>query len=502
MTTTQQLHKYFVSLELDDPGGSPLAGDINSAVFSRAAVCIISAHLFNKISPELKNGDLIDGNRWSIFHNNARDIVVLIPEAYRKNILADHALSEELVRWNGGKPPRRTLKSGEVATAGTGPVVDDSFLEKFRQIFGKSDARKAFFMIGHGGGGTQPFIVSIHKSFWEKFFITLHEIGGVTCLYLNSCTCGAANIVGIQNMLAKLANKDAAFVYYPIIIQATSDTPTASPLVEHLSEFFRALEAWLAKPNKPAGLEIALRSLYPNGTRIDELPSVRLPGKISFFRAVDMGDTIALTFAKMRKTALKNMFQKLPNRLVVPAFVRFIQVYPANVMDLAIKISVSDLNVLPQFISKNPGNGVHMMGTIESGNAKVLDIMTRCFFKESGKIHNRAWFIRRLIGSDGALEHVVVFKYKEMPKDGARLQRLILMYHDPAKGEYVRIQSQWPFQEDASDIVRETMSREEFWSKEHDIFIQTQPLPEVLEQASGGNETVQSLGLSFEEWKA
>lgn len=106
-------------------------------------------------------------------------------------------------------------------------------------------------------------------------------------------------------LTAPLANNDFSMSHppYPIVMQATTDEMTLVGGTENLSEFFNMLDKYLkyckspCKTSMPTPVSVseAVQQLYKAYPHISRLPSIRLQGVNSFFRAIPVDDMNIVT---------------------------------------------------------------------------------------------------------------------------------------------------------------------------------------------------------------
>ena len=137
---------------------------------------------------------------------------------------------------------------------------------------------------------------------------------------------------------------------YIIVVQATSDVPTATyPL---FGTFFNQLDDAFDRENLSYKDEKKIQEIIKyylkvsSDPKFQSLPSIRLPGTATFFRAIDIGDMEIVTWTRLQAMRLEKKLAGLHAKklgavmpesseieLPIKQGTKYVQIFPCNLMD-------------------------------------------------------------------------------------------------------------------------------------------------------------------------
>ncbi len=291
------------------------------------------------------------------------------------------------------------------------------------------DRPSRFYLCGHGiyaVGFYHPapgIIAAISSPDIKNFFTTLSTLGA-EFLFINSCYSAGTNLLALQNAIREID--------YPVVLKVTSGivsagTINSNAMFTKLDEFLKNDSFWALEfaadkdKRRPAIADVIAASgpQYPVS-----LPSIRLPGKFNFFRAIDRGEMEIITTSKIiekgvSKTlelvaqsknsdkaiadeAKQKLRQPLEIEFQIKPDVQYVQIFPTDLTDFKFVIQGS---TLPKFISKQPGTGQHFIGEITYNSNEKDETSARTEFIDNGFVKifgiqfyaadsSKCWFIK------------------------------------------------------------------------------------------------------------
>lgn len=536
----------YLTFEQDDHNLAVLKS-VEFALYHKIpALC--SAHVIGNFNKKPAIISRFINREYSLLLNNVEDLGVIIPvplDSIKNFILqpnespesADARLAElvrEEVENKYGFKNLKYVKPDDLieklVAIGSKKVDDNKFddlIMNFKTMIDetRSSHPVSFFVVGHGQKGR--LIASIPSKSLDTFFSALTMLN-TQFIYIDSCYVAGKNLVKMQNNLQTNIKQKKA-VDYAIVVQATSDMVTSG--VGNLNAFFTTLNEFLEKPLWAFGGRKLLSKEKPKPTITQvinalgirhsaALPSVRLPGTQSFFRAVDLDNMEIITMQKLRTLRLdqKLLIQsgRFIRKVIVPKrdvgtlnleiegpredeepkitirispSIKWIQIYPLNLHDCIFEIEGQNI---PKFISKIPGQAQHYIGSIKyATNSEgrpynaLHDFIQKAFarifdYSEAVPSSLKAWFI----DSFDLIACGVPYSFKKIA---------VQLY--PSASSYYQLE--YVYEDSANNLWRVSdfsrgggfANKQEF--KDSIKFLQdaTVPWRKSLYEATGGGET-------------
>ena len=359
---------------------------------------IVSGHMLKKLIEKYVDvGRFFESRQWTLFAHASDGLYVIIPENIKDKAALNSEYGFKAVEGPISDPTTLSIKFEE-----TGKMIHG--LEEIIDI-SKNHVRQ-FFLIGHGG---ERVIANVKNELLGKLLSTLANLK-TKFLYVDTCNVAGQNLLEIQKNLQEIIaqkSKENLKVNYIIVLQATTDVPTSgAPL---FATFFKKLETiFNEKEDISYHEEKQIQEIVRQSVSHEEssaLPSIRLPGATTFFRAIDLGNTEVITWTKLQTMRASNAFKL--TTIPIKNGVQFIQIYPFNLMDCIFDIKATEV---PKFISKIPGDAQHFIGGIKYASSKndltqAIDKLLKDGFIEvfptytdpsiqSKPLTNKCWFIK------------------------------------------------------------------------------------------------------------
>ncbi len=372
-----------------------------------------------------------------------------------------------------------------------------------------------FYLVGHGGS---KLIAAIPINLFDNFLFELAEIG-TEFIYIDTCYAAGSNLLIIQSALEKIIAKQieekekskkathSPGINYAIVIQATSDVVTTEKIGNPKAMFLK-LDTFLQNPvwvlefgpgvEKPAiTISDVISALGIKD--VSALPSIRMPGKLQFFRPINIGNMEIITESRLIEDGVKKILEliaesKNPNKIIadeakkrlqgplginisITPDIKYIQIFPIDLMDFTFVIQKT-----PKFISKLPGKGQHFIGKIIDTNNEnsveqlIYNSFAYIFTYAPGYKKPRCWFIKSVeIPIRGKITTVKNLAIKLYPQQEIGI---LLYAYINEKGEYIISEGKGP----------ELQNKKAFESTINEWFKETIPSQETLTEATGGIE--------------
>lgn len=424
-----------------------------------------------------------------------------------------------------------------------------------------------FYLEGHGRPGS---ISAIPIDIFNNFLLKLSAIG-TEFIYLVSCYTAGTNLLRIQSSLTNIITKqieekellkqaykqklreyewlmeqrmtsepekfptpeiyrtsypEPRQTYFPgidyaIVIQATSDVPTRG--TGNINAMLTKLDTFLQEP--VWALKVGSGAEKPKITitdvisatglnRADSLPSIRLPGKSSFFRSINIGKTEIINESTLIKKGVKRTLEliaksKSPDKtvaaeaqktlkgnlgieIIIKPDIQFIQIFPIDLTDFTLIIQGAAV-----FISKLTGKGQHFIGKIiiDTNYKDINELINHRFFDifhtKQGYYQDRCWFIKfvdaQINGIKTHIKKLVIHLYASYTKKRTYEYACI-----NEKGEYMiynqkekSTEEEIEFSTEASESL---IDKAEYESEVYSWFRSTIPTQATLTEATGGVE--------------
>lgn len=272
-------------------------------------------------------------------------------------------------------------------------------IDQFKEIINPASPQHPtrFYLTGHG---TPGIIADIPIENFKDLIEILANIN-TQFFYIDSCNAAGLNLVTIQEQIQEIIQeslkkhlktvpeKDFPItkIKFFICIQATTDYASLA-LNNNFSAFFDLLDQYF-KPlyQGKKSIDNILKTLSAQNIEIENLISVRYPGTTTFFRSADLGKMKIITWYELQRLKLEQAIENLrekrrikkgfmtfseatqPINIPTPSLItlsieegiKYLQIFPCNLMDCFIDIQSKDV---PQFISKIPGPASHYIAKI------------------------------------------------------------------------------------------------------------------------------------------
>ncbi|OQA36326.1 MAG: hypothetical protein BWY54_00137 [Candidatus Dependentiae bacterium ADurb.Bin331] len=176
-----------------------------------------------------------------------------------------------------------------------------------------NSSRKRLILFGHGlyeKKNFPGFIASLTIADYRDFLQFLNVIN-VDLLYVVSCYSGGNNLLKTYQLNDELISKPISLNYFLIIGAVTDNSAAAVSTQIDFIEFFQMVDNFFA-PKKSSNVKFGDVAKLLWGKIIHNIPSVRFPGSINYFKAIEIDKYLeVITYAK--STALT-----IPPRLLLP----------------------------------------------------------------------------------------------------------------------------------------------------------------------------------------
>jgi len=306
--------------------------------------------------------------------------------------------------------------------------------------------------------------------------------------YLLSCYCSGSNALKIQNILSGTVTDERCSsisqLDFPVIFQCCTDI-VACPIIENFPQFFAAMQEW---DNEDASscdclaqkMNDQFMKATPKIKRFANYPIVRMP-KTCAFQAVPFPSTIVISEPIATAQTIE-----------APADKEMIQISPADLTQLTIHMSDGQL---PCIISRVQGRSHHFIGSIttqaqgtiaEIINASFLNGIIRADEKDFFcGVSDKAWFIETLTIADKETIHgLAVFKgsLKHATHQAIAVYRA-------SKDQYFRLTMALPTFTQNNDITKEEIDESTYVQTLQEIYWQTLPNQDALDEATHKSES-------------
>lgn len=491
--------------------------DQDVIVVATASMMNVLKELYKKCGQDKEMVRLVEGATANGYISIYNDYVVLIPKKYQDIPLSNFGFNQASLRqmgvWNMFNTCLPRINIG---------------IKNFIDLFLKADDpmqlnAKQFFISGHGAEATD--IVGLAPARYMELLQQLNTIH-TEFVYVASCYAGGANLLRMHNLLEeKQGELDIGALNYIFVIGATTDEIARVMLGgSSLRDFFTALNAFLGSPRmylklpmqrRPSvGISDVLDTLYRSVPDLTNIWSVRFPGVNTFFRA-GADDVLIITYAGLKRYILESQFKYILDKkkgLAVPQEMpkpsidvskskRAVLVYPVDVRGINFLFFPGQM-IYPLFISAIPGKAFHMIEQMR-GELFFRGLIWGIFFRplatgeEYFGVSNKAWFIGEVLSSNQSLRNVVVVKM-------IKGKSILLNVEESGKGKVYRLATfKLPISIDnfasAGYVEHFEISKSVYDELIRIIKDITMPLPEAIREASGRNETVESVNSAFAE---
>lgn len=351
---------------------------------------------------------------------------------------------------------------------------------------------KYFYIAGHGldsiddakfeWGGAAIAEMQIHLL--VNLLETLNLIN--TCsAYIVSCYSAGINAQKVQNILSGTISDERCAcldkLEYPVVIQCSGDIASCL-IIEHFPQFFTTMQEWYYQDADSIDcLAQKITSQFMDSTqkmtRFANYPMIRMP-KTGYFQALPLPGTIIISEPIKEEQIIEAPTEK-----------EMVQVYPADLRQLTIHMPDEQL---PAIVSRVAGRSHHFIGSIttkafgtvdEVVNATLLNGIISAGDNEFFcGVSDKAWFVGKLtIANKDEIDGLVVFK------GSLKLaKRQAIAVYRTAKNEYIRLTIPLPWT--ANKVQKEKIDEATYIQTVEDIYWQTMPAPDALDEATHKSE--------------
>lgn len=445
----------------------------------------------------------LTSDKWVLYTNQTSEFIIGIPKSYVSSLDFKNPKNLSAIGLNTNVLQRimpdaltkildeRQNNFDKALLTNPKVTLEPFNLEHLKKIFFNPAARKRIFLIGHGlfagklleeklkeqASMIKAIIAGMRVDDFQKFLEFLNTIG-TDFLYVSSCYSGGYNsLQGFQKQSDEIAMKPLSLNYF-VIVGALTDEATRGGTLK-FGEFFKALNKFFTPSTtlKDPFTEI----LKPVSNKlIQNLPSLRYPGSANYQKVIDVDKkTEIITYATATAAAIEKKPKMIKNK-------EAILLYP-----IEIKVPLKIEGDIPQLISMIPGHAFHILKEIDIP-AKIDDLIRkmflffvlpteRIFLLDQLSVNN-------FTGSglpNGILTNVMIHK-KPMKwggiiigKVGNQFYKADLNY-DRTTGNLTQIIFNPIEQNAAQNIIQ-------------DAVLKIKVEPEAVKQASGGQESLESL---------
>lgn len=430
----------YVTCEIVDPDKAVIF-DIQQAVdegipciISSSLITAICTHYYDKIEKSIE-----EANRWSAFFNADEDFVVLLPRKYSPGLLKEYGFStveiagSPYLRHIENKMFRSTFYDKDLYSHHKPQRYEKRpvFISNFKKLFDSTrNIPKRIYMDGHGEEPETDKPARIAGMNIEDFirFLSILMVLNTEFLYIITCYASGINTIAVQEQITRQQERTpfssiSSKINFPIVFQATTDATTFNPLYKpRFGSFFRVLDKWLAeshlfmgKPKMGLRLSDVLKTLYDIMPDVFRLPSVRLPGTNSFFRAAEVDKMLVVTYIWFQKYLRESgqlpllpqgrtfKLVEKPVPFLVSPEIQYILLYPCNLLGLSLSIGRTEKG--PIFISKIPGPAQHFIKELNCPQLTPIELLNEFLLEATVQTYGgrpmprapKAWFIEHVL---------------------------------------------------------------------------------------------------------
>lgn len=456
-----------------------------------------------KIKNALAN--LKDESKWQVYANQAGDFAFLLPKSYYPNETASSLGFNAQIQKIAGSQIASTFNQKKSA-----PININNLKSMFDP---KSDVRKRIFLNGHGTTKTEYSKEAYVAQMDHQQYIAFLNFFNPTTdfLFVFSCYAAGSNLMRMYKDQLD-TNKEIftqASLSFPIALGAITDAPVGTKLqTPNFKAFFKALDTYLANPRK-GSLKSALNEIYKLA-EISAIPTIRFPGSESFFRAVEVDDKVKmLTMVGLKAYELEYKLKgaqvpplelnNLDAILIYPAIINI----PLKIVPVVKKNEWGSEEIKTTIIPMISGNSYQIIDSINAADSNLQDIAS--IFDWPGKL-SKAIFVKKIICKDGVYENVTVqhkgysINYvikiiSSMPGKPGSLS--FAEYKD----SYVQIDySAAGWAEHIKHTNLKKLNNEEGLKLIKQLLIEAKPSEEAIRQATGGQQTLNMLESTLNEY--
>lgn len=341
----------------------------------------------------------------------------------------------------------------------------------------------------------KPAIVSLPIEKYRDFLVFLND-EGTDIVYVASCYSGGFNILLFQEN--DLKESQPLTLSYFLVIGSVTDA-VVKALGANFANFFKEINTFFSSdPTSNVTFTNILKALGL-ATYLENTPSVRYPGSLNYFKAVDVDKaTEILTYSKSMAPVLQAKLSHKPIKKLTLKDKNAILVYPLFIQ-VPIEITMAQAWQLPVVISMIPGNAFHYFVNLNINEPVSLKaLLSNIFFYNDVKIPSeKVVFIENFninITGDtglpsGELKNVIVDK-----KPGVVPSIMIAKVND----QFYKADITWDVSSRIVDLNRTKFEPIDIAQAKNLIEkiamdIKNKTLPAAVKQASGGQENIEEI---------
>ncbi len=436
------------------------------------------------------------------------------------------------------------------------PIDVDALKNIFGHIIGDSwepinqFSRKRLLLFGHGyyqRNQQAGFIAGLTINQYRDFLQFLNHLN-VDILYVTSCYSGGNNLLKAYQLHDESISKPISLNYFLVIGSVTDNVAAAVSSKIDFTDFFQTVDHFFS-PKKDTSMrfEDIVKPLW--GKVIHNIPSIRFPGNINYFKAADIDNYVlpityaqatALTLPARKKlpAEVQNAYNRLmddyrkkqqPNtddvELVehylieaakigiaqpstpIKAEARTILLYPMQLKTplninfppkkfTSQKLAKLELGKYPAFISMIPGSAAHLIKSINTSGSLDLRYFVYMFFVLDSAFE-KLFLIQHLTTKNFAgsgissnetlsLTNVVIYKNEHQNQGSA-----FVTFENKIYKAHIAFPRQLSYDEIGAMPMLTPftiITAQQAYKEIYELILKTQPTQQAVSQASGGQE--------------
>lgn len=513
---------------------------------------------------------LLNNKQWALYIDSTEEFTIGLPRHY---LTWEKILEYNDIQKIGLNNQNLSLLPTDKITQFYTTIVEQSTqikpvsLNGLKNVFAYKDengwqpvndfSRKRLLLFGHGHYEKKDmpgFVAGLTIAQYRDFLLFLNLMN-VELLYVTSCYSGGNNLLKAYQLNDESLSKPIRLNYFLIIGAVTDNGAAAASTKIDFNDFFQNTDYFFS-PNKSGSIkfEDIINPLW--GKVIHNIPSIRFPGSINYFKAVDIDKFVhVITYAQ--STALniparlqlppevKQAYEKMMNdyregkkinfadselveRYLIEASkerkikpptpittqAKTVLLYPMQLKTPLIinfppkkftpkKLAEVELGKYPAFISMIPGTAAHLITTITTEGALDLRYFVYMFFTHESAFA-KLFLIEQLStknypnSSIDAPEHAFLDLANIAIFKNENQNPGIVFVQLDNKLYKAEVIYQRRFPDDELDVMPNispfTIINPQQAHKElYELILKTQPTQQALTQASGGQENQQEI---------
>ncbi len=389
----------FLTFEQDDWNGSTVRNLLNALVMKITAIA--TPHIVKKLFEKFAwIKEYFNSGRFTMLASTPTNLIIIIPESLQDLGITipesekqnpEPQIDITNIQNNYGFINLHLINSAFIDSVirGSPLITAEQFyklIELFESIINSTSPQHPtrFYLVGHGSTCSRIGAIPI-ICFYDFLRVLVNT--NAEFLFIGSCYAAGRNLQTIQKAIQ--AAREIKGFNCAIALQAAhggvtgSGSPNINAMFTKLNEFLND-PSWALKfarvEDKPRiTISDVITSLgIKNST---SLPSIRLPGKTGFFRPIDGDNMEIITASRIARKGVKKTLKlitaskssdkkisdeakrKLQEPLAIDFQIKpdvhYIQIFPTDLTDFKFDVQGS---IMPKFISKQPGSGLHFSG--------------------------------------------------------------------------------------------------------------------------------------------